>query len=285
MKLRPLIVLAAAALVLTGCTATPEPAPTTEAPAAGALPFAVGSIASLGDSVTAGVAACGRNDSCPSASWVVGTDPIVDSLATRVESSTGTAPVTDNFARKGAKITEIGSQVEGALAMKPDLVTVLMGSNDACTRSTTNMTSVEDFQSAATQALGALSTGLPDATIYVSSIPDIVAFFEIERTDAEARSLWSQSGGCNSLLVNPDSDAEEDVNRRAKVGALIDSFNTILGDTCSTLPNCVFDDGALHAMTVTSDDISDVDHFHPSMAGQAKIAAIAWARLEAVPAG
>ena len=65
--------------LLAGCTSAPAPAETTEPAASGELPFAAGSIAALGDSISVGVAACGQNKPCPSASWTTGEDETVDS--------------------------------------------------------------------------------------------------------------------------------------------------------------------------------------------------------------
>ncbi|NQX12434.1 SGNH/GDSL hydrolase family protein [Microbacteriaceae bacterium VKM Ac-2855] len=279
---RRLIRAAAVATVLVaalaGCTSTPEPVETPTS--SSALGIQVTSIAALGDSITAGVSACGDANSCPSASWAVGDDPEVDSIATRVAEAGQAAPAVENFARKGAVVADLATQVPQAIEAAPSLVTVLIGSNDVCARSTTVMTDADTFASTATAALQALSTGLPDSTIYVSSIPDLLAFFELERGDASAQRLWA-GGGCNSLLANPDSDAEIDVNRRDKIGALIDSYNTSLGEACSALSNCVYDGGALHELDVTADDISDVDHFHPSLTGQAALAETAWTALVA----
>lgn len=41
-------------------------------------------------------------------------------------------------------------------------------------------------------------------------------------------------------------------------------------------PLCNWDGGALTRMRFTPDLISSVDHFHPSAAGQAKIAEVEW---------
>ncbi|MWV47730.1 SGNH/GDSL hydrolase family protein [Rathayibacter sp. VKM Ac-2803] len=268
------------AALLAGCTSAPAPAETTE-PAAGGLPFEAGVIAAMGDSISVGVAACGQNKPCPSASWTTGEDETVDSVARRAGEAVGAVPTIENVAAKGATSAELPRQAEKAVAVSPDLVTVLIGANDVCRKNSSDITTPDAFRTSVTTSLATLSTGAPDATIFVSSVPNLLDFFETERTDSEAVSRWSGSSNCNSLLYEPTSDAADSVARRTNVSDTIDAYNAILAEACGAVANCVYDGGALHDFDVTSDDISDVDHFHPSIAGQAKLADIAWTALMA----
>lgn len=271
-------VVALAAALLAGCTSAPAPAETTE-PAAGGLPFAAGSIVAMGDSISVGVAACGQNKPCPSASWTTGEDETVDSVARRAGEAVGAVPEIENVAAKGATSAELPRQAEKAVEAAPDLVTVLIGANDVCRKRSSDITTPDAFRTNVTTSLATLSAGAPDATIFVSSVPDLLDFFDTERTDPEAVSRWAGSSNCNSLLYEPASDDAESVARRENVSTTIDAYNTVLADACGAVANCVYDGGALHDFDVTSDDISDVDHFHPSLAGQAKLADIAWTAL------
>lgn len=274
-----LAVVAVAAALLAGCTSAPAPAETTEPAASGELPFAAGSIAAMGDSISVGVAACGQNKPCPSASWTTGEDETVDSVARRAGESVGAVPEIENVASKGATSAELPRQAEKAVAAAPDLVTVLIGANDVCRKNSADITTPDAFRANVTTALTTLSTGAPEATIFVSSVPNLLDFFETERTDAEAVSRWAGSSNCNSLLYQPTSDDADAQARRDNVSTTIDAYNDVLADVCGATANCVYDQGALHDFDVTSDDISDVDHFHPSLAGQAKLADIAWTAL------
>ncbi|SMH27738.1 Lysophospholipase L1 [Rathayibacter oskolensis] len=273
-----LAAVAIAAALLSGCTSSPAPEESAE-PAAGALPFEAGVIVAMGDSISVGVAACGQNKPCPSASWTTGEDETVDSIARRAGEAVGAVPTVENFAFKGATSAELPREAEKAVAASPDLVTVLIGSNDVCRKRSSEITPPETFRASVTTALTTLSTGAPEATVFVSSIPNLLAFFEAERGDAEAIQRWGSSTSCNSLLYEPTSDSEEAVARRANVDTTIDAYNAILAEACAAVENCVYDGGALHDFEVGSGDISDVDHFHPSIEGQAKLADIAWTAL------
>jgi len=46
---------------------------------------------------------------------------------------------------------------------------------------------------------------------------------------------------------------------------------------CTRFRNCRFDGGAVYREPFTMADISPVDYFHPSLEGQAKLAATTWA--------
>ena len=278
-RLRLVAAVSLAAALLAGCTSAPAPEESTEPAPAGGLPFEAGTIAALGDSMSVAEAACGQNKPCPSASWVTGEDETVDSIARRAGEAVGAVPTIENLAFKGATSAEMAKQAQKAVAVSPDLVTVLIGANDVCRKRSREITPPETFRANMTTALTTLSEGAPDATIFVSSIPDLLKFFELERTDPEAVQRWGSSTSCTSLLYEPESDSEEALARRANVDTTIDAYNGVLAEICGTLDNCVWDGGALHDFDVTAEDISPVDHFHPSLAGQAKIADTAWTAL------
>ncbi len=68
------------------------------------------------------------------------------------------------------------------------------------------------------------------------------------------------------------------------------AFNDALRAACSTITTtssstaCRFDDNAVYNTTFTLTDISKVDYFHPSVAGQAKLAAVTYSAF-GFPAG
>ena len=49
---------------------------------------------------------------------------------------------------------------------------------------------------------------------------------------------------------------------------------------CDATEGCIHDGGAVYGYAFTADEISAIDRFHPSIAGQRAIAAIAWDALE-----
>jgi len=159
-------------------------------------------------------------------------------------------------------------------------VMVLVGANDACKPSLSDVTSPSDFATSYAALLDGLSSGLPGATILALSVPDLLQLWSVGRDNSRAVELWNQSASCRSLLADADSDAEGDAGRRAEVDAVVDEYNAIIAERCAATAGCISDGGAVHAAEFTEAEISAIDYFHASAAGQARIASIAWAALE-----
>ena len=53
-------------------------------------------------------------------------------------------------------------------------------------------------------------------------------------------------------------------------------YNTQLAQVCAFYTNCRFDGNAVFNIAFTRGDISPRDYFHPSVNGQAKLAAATW---------
>lgn len=270
--------LLVAVLTMAGCTASAESAPT-PAPSQVATPGST-PIAVIGDSMSLGVNACADVGACPSVSWALGDDPIVNSIATRLAGVEGGT-------REHVWAASDGGDVSGSLAMLDKVVgsgagvvMVLVGANDACTSSLAEVTPPAEFATDYAALLGGVSTGLPDATILALSVPDLLQLWSVGRDDPRAVGLWNQSPSCRSLLADSDSDAARDEARRAEVDATVDAYNTAIAQACAAVPNCISDDGAVHAAAFSQTEISAIDYFHASAAGQARIAEIAWAALE-----
>ena len=93
------------------------------------------------------------------------------------------------------------------------------------------------------------------------------------------------------MLKNPTSKLKADVTggdrvreprRRRSTTRLRAACSTIT--TTSSTTACRFDDNAVYNTTFTLTDISKVDYFHPSVAGQAKLAAVTYTAF-GFPAG
>ena len=139
------------------------------------------------------------------------------------------------------------------------------------------MTTAADYQTQFSQAMQTLTTGLPNARIGVISIPDVYNLWAILHDNANARSVWAFASICQSLLMNPTSTAQVDVDRRAAVRQRNMDLNTVLHDVCAQYAHCRFDNYLGFTTAFTTDDVSSLDYFHPSVAGQTKLAASAWA--------
>ncbi len=85
------------------------------------------------------------------------------------------------------------------------------------------------------------------------------------------------------MLANPTSTKRADVNRRAAVRQRNIDFNTQLAQVCATYTNCIFDNNAIFNTAFTTSDVSTIDYFHPSVAGQKKLANTAWTAAGFLP--
>jgi lysophospholipase L1-like esterase len=214
----------------------------------------------------------------PAASWSTGTDSRVRSHLQRLIELSPSGKVTGyNDARSGAKMAALANQMASAVSQRVDYVTVLMGANDVCTSTEASMTTVGNFTAQFSQAMETVTTGLPRATVYVVSIPDIYHLWEIYKDDATARYVWGLLGICQSMLANASSTDPVDVERRARVKQRNIDFNHALEAVCAQYRQCVFDGHAAFQVRFVRSDVSSRDYFHPSLAGQAKLAEVSWA--------
>ncbi len=263
--------LLAAALLALG-----RPAASSADPGVSGYP---GSIASTGDSMTQAWQTCPTPyTGCPLNSWSTGWNPAINSHYTRILAA-NPAISGQNFiyAAGGTKMNALNSQALLAVAQQVDYVTVLMGPNDVCASSVETMTSVATYASQFQAAMNTLSSGLPDARIFIASVPDIYRLWEVLHTDPAAVAAWDPSSGhCQSLLANPTSMAQADVDRRAAVRQRNIDYNTQLQQICAQYVHCRFDGNAVFDHAFGAADVSTVDYFHLNIAGGTALASVTW---------
>jgi PKD repeat protein len=253
---------------------------------AGAVPgvLAVGpelplpsNMAAVGDSITQAASSAGSlGADAPQNSWSTGTSTTVNSHYLRLLDLG--APINGanhNRSVSGAKVADLTAQMADAASLTPDYLTVLIGGNDLCTDTVTEMTSVTDFHDRFQAAMTMLNNSSPDTWVYVVSIPNVYQLWQLFKDDFWARFVWSSADICQSLLSRPTSTQQDDVNRRAAVHQRNVGFNAQLAEVCSQFDHCLFDNNAVFDTSFTRGDVSG-DYFHPSLAGQAKLAAVSW---------
>ncbi|MGI8587079.1 MAG: S-layer homology domain-containing protein [Chloroflexia bacterium] len=270
----------AAGLAIIGTTgAAGAEAGKTPASAVAAMPLDPGvtgypnSMAATGDSITRAFDSSSIGDN-PANSWSTGTNAQVNSQYLRILAAN---PMinghTYNDAVTGAKMTALAGQAATVNTQQVDYVTILMGANDACTSTEGGMTPVVTFNQQFQAALDTLASGSPNSRIYVSSIPNIYNLWLILHTNSSAVAVWNSVGICQSMLANPTSTAQPDVDRRARVNQRVVDFNTHLASVCATNIHCRFDNNGTYNSNFLPSDVSTIDYFHPSVPGQAKLAA------------
>jgi lysophospholipase L1-like esterase len=245
-------------------------------------------MAALGDSITRAYnTGPSAFQDYPANSWSTGTNATVGSHYTRLRAQ-NTALVAYNDAVSGAKAADVAAQASAANAQHVDYITILIGGNDVCTSSESTMTSVPSFRASVDAALTSLAQGSPNAHIYLLSVPDVYNLWAILHTNGSARFVWTLFGVCQSMLARPSSTLQADVDRRARVSQRNKDFNTELAAACaayspvapdptvSASGTCRYDGGAAFNTKFAVTDVSTRDYFHPSVAGQTKLAAVSW---------
>ncbi|MEV0724590.1 SGNH/GDSL hydrolase family protein [Micromonospora purpureochromogenes] len=236
-------------------------------------------MASLGDSITRGFNACGWYVDCTSRSFSTGDNSTVNSHYLRIRAVNPSIQGRNlNDARSGAKSADMYGQAGTAVSQGVGYVTMLIGANDACTSSESTMTPVATYRANIDSALARLKAGLPNARVLLISIPDIQRLWSVGKGSGSARTAWSAFGICQSMLANPTSTAQADVDRRTRVRQRVVDFNTQLAQACAAYgPNCDFDDNAVFNYPFALSQVSTWDYFHPNTSGQAVLASVSYA--------
>jgi lysophospholipase L1-like esterase len=275
------------------------------APAAATKPPRV--MAALGDSITRAYNTSGPGCpsgpglDCPQNSWATGTNPLVNSFRERLDAMHPRPLVAYNDAISGARAVHLLSQAQVAAGQDPDFVLIQIGANDACAPTPTPTAT---FRSQVRAALETLVAANRKVYIQLMSIPDINQLHAIFTSppDPNALTRWSLFGVCQGLLANPLSTAPADEERRAAFRAQVIAYNEALEDVCAEFKRCRWDDYAVFNTRFTTADVANVfntaglnippfnqipvfgggnpnssaDYFHPSVAGQARLADAAW---------
>ena len=125
----------------------------------------VRSYVAIGDSFTAGAAEANAVEGHATKLWA-------DDLAEALRAGAPDGELTyRNLAVAGASAPEVAAgQIEPALALAPDLVTVFCGANDVLLSVRPD---IDGFRAALGEIFGSLREGVPDATIITATCPDL----------------------------------------------------------------------------------------------------------------
>jgi len=245
-------------------------------------------MAALGDSITRGFntsgpgCPSGPSLDCPQNSWATGTNPEVDSVRERLDAISPQPLTAYNDAVSGARAVNLLGQAQTAAAQDPDFVLIEIGANDACALPSPTPTAT--FREQVREAFEVLVSANKQVYIQLMSIPDINNLRTIftEPPDPNAIGRWQAFQVCQGLLVNPLSTAPVDEERREAFRAQVIAYNEALAEVCAEFKRCIWDDEAVFESGFTTADVATVantptaDYFHPSVSGQAKLAAAAW---------
>jgi lysophospholipase L1-like esterase len=233
------------------------------------------SMASMGDSITRGFNACGFYVDCTSRSWSTGSSSSVESHYRRIR-AVNPSLTAYNDGRSGATVADMVGQAQKAVSQGVGYVTILIGANDACASSEAGMTSVADFESRFRAAMSTLTGGLPNAAIFVASVPDLKRLWEVGKNSSSARTAWSLLSICQSMLARPRSTDQADVQRRDRVRQRVADYNAVLSQVCGEQANCRYDGGAVFGFAFTLSHMSTWDYFHPNTTAQRLLAEVTY---------
>jgi lysophospholipase L1-like esterase len=271
---------------------SPSPVPTPTAVPTAAPRASLGlptMLAAIGDSYTQAwsVSPAYKRDH-PGFSWAVGTTKRdgVFSLRERFEALGDKIMVVD-AATSGKKMSDAARQATAIVAAAKQLpasstvyVTFELGTNDLCDNPTTDPAS---FEAQLRSAIAILQSGLPSGSrILMLSIPDFAHFYDITQADAKAKemlNLTSHSQTCAPFL---GWDSPLSLQAAEQV---LSTYDATLYQVCDEIEatdgrsgklHCLRNDALLSEKDFTIKDLSTVDYFHPSLSGQARMAAAAW---------
>jgi hypothetical protein len=183
-----------------------------------------------------------------------------------------------NRAVTGAKVFSLPKEAEEAVGDKAEFVTIMIGANDACANPPTSQAS---FRSAFQESINALRGWLPNARIYVASIPNLQYLWGLFHNNPTATSTWEKYNfECPGIMTEPTSENAAAKARRAATGLAEQGYNATLKTLCAAAAKCQYDNGLVFATKFAESEVSTVDFYHPSVSGQTSLAAAAWGQLQ-----
>ena len=230
------------------------------------------------------------------ASWVNGYTKDWNRLLDRSDVSSHNQRITAQFgkegrknkqaARRGAESDKMLKQAGKAVKLQADYVTVLMGQNDVCGDHFSDIPTDAEFEANMRAGFDLMEAGLPaGATIYTLAIIDIYRLWqigeELELFDIlECHDLWellSDKVPCATMLSSDNDEVDRQFTR-----SRIIAFNTILANLVAEYDArdehhyWQFTDVSF-TVPFETEDVSEIDCFHPSADGQKQLSAETWA--------
>ena len=186
----------------------------------------------------------------------------------------------------GADSEDLLKQAMKSVKHKADYVTVFMGHNDICDDDFAGVPTVEEFEANVRAGFDVLRAGLPaGATIYTVGMIDLHRLWEIgdELTALgvlDCQDIWENElfdfTPCGTMF-GPDLEEADRQMARDRIVA----YNAVLASLAAEYDAddehhyWQYTDVAFQ-MGFEADDVSEIDCFHPSPDGQAKLAEETW---------
>jgi lysophospholipase L1-like esterase len=229
-------------------------------------PFVMGA---LGDSMTRGFDTGALLDH-PEHSWSTGNDGIVKSHASRLAKLFGTV-TSYNVAVSGAKAWMLPLQASALLVQaRPDYVTILVGANDLCSWPDDDQEGLASLASGVSRAISMIVVANPAVKILLVPVPDMLQLREVGLASG-CQLRWNITHFCPRLLSR--SVTTQDLSGFA---SRLGDANATLASVAAQFPNHVRFAADVARSEFSFADVSTIDCFHPSMAGQDFLANQTW---------
>ncbi len=226
-------------------------------------------VSAIGDSITTGFNARNLGDN-KVLNWGVGTSTELKSHLKRLE-MLGYSVTSHNSAIAGSKAADLPPQIDTAITNAADYVTMTIGANDLCSWPANHQVKLEEFKNKMTTEMTRIIESRPKIKITMSPIPNLYNLWEVGSVNAQCQSRWDFFGICAPLLNSKRTPKE----REEFMGRWQDA-NQALEEVAGMFPeNILF---PKDAATTRFDfkHISEIDCFHPSVAGQDLLAEATW---------
>jgi GDSL-like Lipase/Acylhydrolase family len=227
-------------------------------------------LGALGDSITVACNATSLGDN-PALSWSTGTDTKINSHLKRLALSLKSDIQGVNLAVSGAKVVDLRQQTNAMINHKPDYLTIEIGANDLCAWKDDYTARILQFGIELRSNVATIVESNPKVKILLASIPDMYALWEVGARRPECQLRWNLFGLCTPLLSSnvTTQDRAAFVERWRIVNATIASV-------AEAFPQNVIFNSAVASARITSEHVSSIDCFHPSVQGQNLLADKAW---------
>lgn len=232
------------------------------------------SMAAIGDSITQGVGA-DPTTAAPAShlSWATGfhpPDPVKSHYERLLAAGAPIEGQAKNLGLAGSNMSDAPRQAAEAVASRAEYVTIMMGSNDLCVWSKKWITPHAKFECDFRLTMETLSTGLPDAGIFVLSIPDLYRVWFMLHDNPTVTDEWGWIRPCRSMFARFNTERD-----RQRVRDINRTFNETLERVSAEYPNSRFDGHAIFDRAYIASEVGS-DFFHPSMRGHKAISEISW---------
>lgn len=227
-------------------------------------------LGAIGDSITTGFNSAHFGDNT-TYSWSTGSTSLFASFARKLATHAGHDVLTVNAAVIGSVAGDLAQQVTQVLDYSPAYVTIMIGANDICTWPDDHPQRYEVFKGNVVQAIARMVESRPDVRIVLLPIPDLYRIYEIGRDSMICRAKWRLFNYCQALLGRDRSDDD-----RAVFVERWHAANRLLADVAEMFPHNVSHDPESANTRFQPEHVASRDCFHPSLAGQALLAEVAW---------